>query len=74
MDAGRVRPNVFQRLIRQWDDIHPYNAAQVMRLRGSPYLAKLDCAWSRMLEELEVGPKRVVAPGDLDRLKERDPR
>ena len=30
MDWHRL--NVFQRLTRQWDALHPYNAAQVMRV------------------------------------------
>ena len=30
------RLNIFQRLVRQWDSLHPYNAAQVMQLEGEP--------------------------------------
>ena len=26
--------NVFQRLARQWDLIHPYNAAQILQIEG----------------------------------------
>jgi hypothetical protein len=53
--------NVFQRLIRQWERIHPYNAAQIMRLRGRPDVDRLDGAWVEAMRELGVGPQRVVA-------------
>ena len=33
--------NVFQRLARQWDEIHPYNAAQILKLSGVPDLSAL---------------------------------
>src|SRR3954451_12102250 len=55
------RLNVFQRLIRQWDAIHPYNAAQVMRLRGRPDARAIGCAWSSMLRDLDLSPLRVTA-------------
>ena len=53
--------NVFQRLIHQFDAIHPYNAAQVMRLRGQPELGAIDQAWAETLRDMGVGPTRVSA-------------
>ncbi|MBC8107656.1 MAG: hypothetical protein H7Z14_13780 [Anaerolineae bacterium] len=53
--------NVFQRLIRQFDAIHPYNAAQVMRLRGQADQVVVDRAWVETLSDLGIGPIRVVA-------------
>src|SRR5688500_4821316 len=53
--------NVFQRLIRQFDEIHPYNAAQIMRLRGQPEITSIDRAWAETLHDLRIGPIRVIA-------------
>jgi hypothetical protein len=56
--------NVFQRLIRQWDSLHPYNAAQVMRLRCRSGRADVDqwnAAWLETLNELNVGAVPVIA-------------
>jgi hypothetical protein len=58
MTAARL--NIFQRLVRQWDDLHPYNAAQIMRIEGSPDLAKARQAWHDALESLGLGRVRVV--------------
>jgi hypothetical protein len=59
--SDKTSLNVFQRLIRQFDAIHPYNAAQVMRLRGQADLIVMDRAWVETLSDLGVGPIRVVA-------------
>ena len=59
--APASHQNVFQQLIRQFDAIHPYNAAQVMRLRGQPDLLALDRSWTETMTDLGVGPVRVVA-------------
>ena len=40
-----VSPNVFQRTIRLWETIHPYNAVQVMRLREPLEEEKIRAAW-----------------------------
>ena len=47
--------NVFQRLARQWDQIHPYNAAQVLKIAGQPRLADLRDAWHDALNDLGLG-------------------
>jgi hypothetical protein len=54
--------NVFQRLARQWDQIHPYNAAQVLKIEGTPDLAALQEAWHDALNDLGLG--RVQLSGD----------
>jgi hypothetical protein len=50
-----ARLNVFQRLARQWDVLHPYNAAQVMTLAGAPDVARLDGTWRETLRDLGLG-------------------
>src|SRR6476619_1807155 len=57
--------NVFQRLTRQWDALHPYNAAQVMKLTGSADVDRLAAAWCRTLDALGLG--RVRFAGDAFR-------
>src|SRR5437868_181029 len=57
MTLGRL--NVFQRLVRQWDAVHPYNAAQILHLRGKPNLAALQQAWYAAISTLGLGPVRV---------------
>src|ERR1044071_9427537 len=51
--------NVFQRLTRQWDQVHPYNAAQVLKIAGSPDLAALQSAWHDAMNDLGLGRVRV---------------
>lgn len=53
--------NVFQRLTRRWERIHPYNAAQVMRIGGQ---IDLNCAtqtWGEALRALGLGRVAVSA-------------
>jgi hypothetical protein len=57
MSAGNL--NVFQRLVRQWDELHPYNAAQILHLRGRPDLDRWASEWNRTLRELGLGRMRV---------------
>jgi len=62
MDGPKL--NVFQRLIRQWDSLHPYNAAQMMRLRctaGREDVDRWNAAWLETLNELNVGAVPVIA-------------
>jgi hypothetical protein len=47
--------NICQRLIRQWDALHPYNAAHVMRISGRPDPEGLEAHWRSTLEELGLG-------------------
>lgn len=44
--------NVFQRLTRQWDKLHPYNAAQAMKLAGLADHDRFAWAWQKTLCEL----------------------
>ena len=47
--------NVFQRLARQWDEMHPYNAAQVLKIEGVPSPSALQEAWHDALNDLGLG-------------------
>ncbi|MGH7343296.1 MAG: hypothetical protein ACREK4_00160 [Candidatus Rokuibacteriota bacterium] len=47
--------NVCQRLLRQWDAVHPYNAAHVMRISGRPDPDALESHWRSTLAELGLG-------------------
>src|SRR2546423_1858541 len=60
MTAARL--NVFQRLVRQWDTVHPYNAAQILRLAGKPDLPAIRRAWHATLATLGLGPVRAYGP------------
>ncbi len=53
--------NIFQRLMRRWDQRHPYNAAQVMRLAGKADAAQWDRAWRETLTTAGLGPVRTDA-------------
>jgi hypothetical protein len=59
MDWARL--NIFQRVTLEWDAIHPYNAAQAMKLQGSPDLEILRAAYESTLRELALG--RATANG-----------
>jgi len=54
-----TRFNVFQHLVRQWDGLHPYNAAQVLRLRGTPDTTTIATAWHETLSRLGLGKLKV---------------
>jgi hypothetical protein len=47
--------NVFQRLARQWDVIHPYNAAQILKIEGVPDPDLWRNAWHDALTDLGLG-------------------
>ena len=47
--------NIFQKLMRRWDAVHPYNAAQVMQLAGKPDPAAWDIAWQNALADTGLG-------------------
>jgi hypothetical protein len=57
MSHGRL--NVFQRLVRQWDALHPYNAAQVLHLRGIADVERWGNEWNRTLRAMGLGPVTV---------------
>lgn len=52
--------NIFQRCIREWDQAHPYNAAQVLCLQGTPDLAAIRQTWNHTLAALGLGVARVI--------------
>jgi len=54
-----ARLNVFQRLIRQWDVLHPYNAGQMMKLAGRTDICAIEQVWCQTLRELGLGPVNV---------------
>lgn len=45
-------PNVFQRLARTWDAVHPYNAAQACRVAGLFFQADALVAWTSVMRDL----------------------
>lgn len=51
--------NLFQRLTRRWEAIHPYNAAQVMRIAGRIDPAAATATWGDALRALGLGRVRV---------------
>ncbi|HEV8379322.1 MAG TPA: hypothetical protein VGP99_10765, partial [Tepidisphaeraceae bacterium] len=55
--------NVFQRLARQWDMMHPYNAAQVLKIEGTPSPSALQQAWHDALNDLGLGRVHVNGRG-----------
>lgn len=60
-DAGRgIRLNVFQRLARQWDLLHPYNGAQALRIRGEADVDALRAAWHDAMESMGLGEVRIA--------------
>ena len=53
------RLNIFQRLVRQWDTLHPYNAAQAVKLQGRPDLPAIRTAWHEAMDVLGLGRAHV---------------
>jgi hypothetical protein len=51
--------NLFQRLVLQWDRLHPYNAAQVLKLSGPARSGDLSAAWQETLGTLGLGRVHV---------------
>lgn len=58
MTAQRL--NIFQRLIRYWDELHPYNAAQVFQLRGEADVSRLTETFGATLAALKLGSVSVA--------------
>jgi hypothetical protein len=52
---GAARLNVFQRLIRQWDTLHPYNVVQMLKVRGRLDIEALRTAWHDAMQSLGLG-------------------
>jgi hypothetical protein len=59
---GNPKFSLFQKLVRQWDEIHPYNAIHVLKVRGQYDLQASRAAWHDALEVLGMG--RVNIAGD----------
>ena len=51
--------NLFQRLVLQWDRLHPYNAAQVLKIVGDADPARLTATWQDTLQTLGLGRVHV---------------
>ena len=51
--------NVFQRLVRTWEEVHPYNAAQVVTLKSAVTSHDAQRAWYQVLESMGLGRVRV---------------
>jgi hypothetical protein len=47
--------NIFQKLMRRWDVVHPYNAAQVMQLSGIADADTWESAWQSALGDTGLG-------------------
>ena len=47
--------NIFQKLMRRWDVVHPYNAAQVMQLAGDSDSDQWQSAWKSTLNDAGLG-------------------
>lgn len=47
--------NVFQRLVRTWEAVHPYNAAQVVTLKSAVAPHDTQRAWYQVLEAMGLG-------------------
>lgn len=61
-DNAQMKPtplNVFQRIMRLWDQVHPYNAAQVIQLAGVHDVQRLGAAWFGALNALGLGEIHV---------------
>lgn len=52
--------NVFQRLTRRWEAVHPYNAAQVMCIAGRVSPTDASDAWAEALRALGLGCVRLL--------------
>ena len=47
--------NAFQKIMRLWDEVHPYNAAQIMKLEGAGNFERIDEHWRSTLSRLGIG-------------------
>jgi hypothetical protein len=52
--------NIFQRCVRVWERTHPYNAVQMMRVRGEAEVERIAAAWNEVLGASGLGIARVV--------------
>ena len=70
MDGWHAHPrsaptplNLFQRLVLQWDKLHPYNAAQILKVAGPADADALVAAWQQTLNGLGLGRVHVNGNG-----------
>ncbi|MGN6369308.1 MAG: hypothetical protein ACTHN5_13695 [Phycisphaerae bacterium] len=56
---ARVRLNAFQRLMRRWSHMHPYNAGQVMEVSGVADIERWKRATQEVLGEMGLGPATI---------------
>lgn len=68
-----VKLNIFQRLMRLWDEVHPYNAVHTCRIAGPADIQRISDAWRISLKAMGVGKISVnkgnfrhVAPSDSE--------
>lgn len=47
--------NIFQRIIRQWEQVHPYNGGQILVVSSSPPAQEVEQAWNDALLSLGLG-------------------
>jgi hypothetical protein len=59
----RIPLNIFQKLMRRWEAVHPYNAAQVMKLTGRPDLDQWNSAWRNTLVACDLGMVNLLGDG-----------
>ena len=53
-EPARNPLNAFQRLMRDWNEIHPYNAVTIVKIAGAPDVARLRAAARRAHEALGI--------------------
>lgn len=58
-DALRIPLNIFQRIIRQWEEVHPYNGAQALVVTSAPPAGAIESAWNQALLSLGLGMLHV---------------
>ncbi len=56
-----ARLNVFQHLMRRWDAVHPYNAAQAIHILGTPDRDALETAWQSTLIATGLGSVSIAS-------------
>ncbi|MGA3067234.1 MAG: hypothetical protein ABSF29_10350 [Tepidisphaeraceae bacterium] len=59
-ESSPVRLNLFQRLVRQWETLHPYNGVQALRVRGLLDLNHCRRAWQDSIDSLGLGRVHVA--------------
>ena len=50
-----LRMNLFQRMVQQWDVLHPYNAGQLMYVADAIDPQHAAACWSQTLRQLGMG-------------------